>query len=149
MGRVAMETWEREFWAMMETILDGIEEFVTEVAKEVEAAVDAVVDVSETWVGQLEATITPDLEQRINDFLDPILEAYLGLELHLDETMQPMVHTVEPLFNDHPACMGCRHYHGQSYNGTMLVCGMHPFGWQEQEQKCPDWESFWKEDQSP
>ncbi len=148
MGRVAMETWEREFWAMMETIVDGIEEFVTEVAKEVEtaveAAVDVVIEVSETWVGQLEAAIAPDLEQRFNDFFDPILEAYLGLELHLDETVQPVMHTVEPLFNDHPACIGCRHYHGQSYNGTMLVCGMHPFGWEDQEQKCPDWESFWQ-----
>lgn len=143
-----METWESEFWVMMETIVDGIEEFVTEVAKEVEtaveAAVDVVIEVSETWVGQLEAAIAPDLEQRLNDFLDPILEAYLGLELHLDETVQPVMHTVEPLFNDHPACVGCRHYHGQSYNGTMLVCGMHPFGWEDQEQKCPDWESFWQ-----
>jgi hypothetical protein len=140
-----METWERELWVMMEAIVDGIEEFVTEVAKEVESAVDTVLEVSEAWVSQLEAAIAPDLEQRLNEFLDPILEACLGLDLRMEETIQPVVNTVEPIFNDHPACVGCRHYHGQPYNGVMLVCGMHPFGWEEQNQKCPDWESFWKE----
>jgi len=143
MGRVVMESWEREFWVMFETIVDGIEQFVTDVAKEVESAVDAMIEASEDFVDQLEAAIAPDLEQRVNDFLDPILEALLGLEGHLDETVQPVVNTVEPIFNDHPACIGCRHYHGQSYNGVMLVCGMHPFGWEEE--KCPDWESFWKD----
>lgn len=140
-----METWEREFWGMMEIIVDGVEQFVTEVAKEVESAVDMVLEASEAWASQLETAIAPDLEQRLNEFLDPILEAYLGIEGRMEETVQPVVNTVEPIFNDHPACVGCRHYHGQSYNGVMLVCGMHPFGWEEQDQKCPDWESFWKE----
>lgn len=140
-----METWEREFWVMMEAIVDGIEQFVTEVAKEVESAVDTVLEASEAWVEQLEAAIAPDLEQRLNEFLDPILEVCLGLDMRMEETIQPVVNTVEPIFNDHPACVGCRHYHGQSYNGVMLVCGMHPFGWEEQDQKCPDWESFWKD----
>ena len=25
-------------------------------------------------------------------------------------------------------CQGCRHRHGRSYSGTLLVCGMHPYG---------------------
>lgn len=36
------------------------------------------------------------------------------------------------------ACRGCRHYHGQTYGGTLLVCGMHPFG--VEEDACPDWQ---------
>lgn len=136
-----MDSWAREFWVMMETIVDSIEQFVTEVAKDVEEVVDAVVGASEEFVEQLEAAISPDLEQRFNELIDPILEAYLGFEVRMEETVQPVVNTVEPIMNDHPACVGCRHYHGQSYNGVMLVCGMHPFGWEEE--KCPDWESFW------
>lgn len=136
-----MESWAREFWDMIDTIVDSIEQVALEVAKEVEAAIELVIDASEDLVEQLETAIPPDLEQRLNDFFDPILEAYLGLELQMEETVQPVVNTVEPLLNDHPACVGCRHYHGQSYNGTMLVCAMHPFGWEEE--KCPDWESFW------
>lgn len=39
------------------------------------------------------------------------------------------------------ACIGCAHYHGVSYGygdrRQMLVCGLHPFGWDEK--RCPDW----------
>lgn len=36
------------------------------------------------------------------------------------------------------ACRGCCHYHGQTYGGTRLVCGMHPYG--VEEETCPDWQ---------
>lgn len=141
-----MESWAKEFLAMMETIVGEIEQFVTEVTKDVEEAVDAWIDASEELLEQMEAAIAPDLEQRINEFFDPLLEAYLGFEVTMGETVQPVVNTVEPLMNDHPVCVGCRHYHGQSYNNVMLVCGMHPSGWDGE--KCPDWESFWKDSSS-
>jgi hypothetical protein len=92
-------------------------------------------------VEQVQGSLAPDLEQRINEFIDPILEACLGFEGAVEETVQPVMRTVEPILNDHPTCVGCRNYHGQSYNGQMLVCGMHPFGWDGE--KCPDWESTW------
>jgi hypothetical protein len=38
----------------------------------------------------------------------------------------------------HPACVGCRNYHGYTYNGNLLVCGIHPYGWDDEN--CPDWE---------
>jgi hypothetical protein len=37
------------------------------------------------------------------------------------------------------ACQGCRHYHGRSYGGERLVCGMHPYGVAQDE--CADWEA--------
>ncbi|MDX2240506.1 MAG: hypothetical protein NW224_07475 [Leptolyngbyaceae cyanobacterium bins.302] len=138
-----MDSWANEFLVMIQTIVDEIEQFVADVTKDVEAAVDGLIDASEELIEHMEATIAPDLEQRLNDFLDPILEAYLGFEVSVSEAVQPVVNTVEPLMNEHPACVGCRHYHGQSYNGVMLVCGMHPMGWEDE--KCPDWESFWKD----
>ncbi|MBE9178610.1 hypothetical protein IQ268_08565 [Oculatella sp. LEGE 06141] len=36
------------------------------------------------------------------------------------------------------SCQGCCHYHGRVYGGNMLVCGMHPYG--AEEDSCPDWE---------
>jgi hypothetical protein len=33
-------------------------------------------------------------------------------------------------------CPDCHQYHGQSYGGNFLVCGMHPCGWSEGH--CPD-----------
>lgn len=46
---------------------------------------------------------------------------------------------VPPTPDRHAACIGCQHYHGRLYSGTLLVCGMHPFGWETGS--CPDWES--------
>ncbi|MEM6840441.1 MAG: hypothetical protein AAF609_26870 [Cyanobacteria bacterium P01_C01_bin.120] len=52
------------------------------------------------------------------------------------------------------ACVGCGYYHGHAY-GTQrdqripLICGMHPYGWQE-ELPCPDWQADSKSlDQAP
>lgn len=36
------------------------------------------------------------------------------------------------------ACQGCCHYHGQTYGGELLVCGMHPYG--VEGEHCPDWQ---------
>ncbi|MBF2026361.1 MAG: hypothetical protein IGS48_06280 [Oscillatoriales cyanobacterium C42_A2020_001] len=138
-----MESWAREFSEMMQSIVDGIEQLITEFTKDVEEMMDAFVEASEELIEQVETAIAPDLEQHINEFFDPIIEAYLGFEVTVGDSMQPVANTVEPLINDHPACVGCRHYHGQSYNGVMLVCGMHPYGCEEE--KCSDWESTWKE----
>ncbi|MBD2034869.1 hypothetical protein H6F76_07465 [Leptolyngbya sp. FACHB-321] len=35
-------------------------------------------------------------------------------------------------------CKGCRHLHGQSYGGTLMVCGMHPYG---NGEDCSDFEA--------
>lgn len=42
------------------------------------------------------------------------------------------------------ACRGCRHYHGRTYNGNFLVCGMHPYG--VETETCSDWESKQSDD---
>lgn len=141
-----MDSWLREFSEMMQSVVDDVEQFLTEVSKEFEGMVDAVFDASEAIAAQVQTTLAPDLEQRIDEFFDPILEAYLGFEVAIEDTVQPVVHTVEPMLNNHPACVGCHHYHGQVYNGVMLVCGMHPYGWEGE--KCPDWESTWKGQES-
>ncbi|WP_017314198.1 hypothetical protein [Mastigocladopsis repens] len=40
--------------------------------------------------------------------------------------------------NQYSACVVCKHFHGEEYGGNFLVCGMHPYGWQDGN--CPDYE---------
>ncbi|UBF25759.1 hypothetical protein K9N68_30120 [Kovacikia minuta CCNUW1] len=138
-----MENWSVDFSKMLEAMVKEVEQFLTDTAKDISEAVDAFVEASEEIVAQMQTTFEAEIEPRINEFLDPILEAYLGFEIVVEETTQPVVRSIEPFLNEHPACVGCRHYHGQSYGGTMLVCGMHPYGWEGE--KCPDWQSTWLE----
>ena len=42
-----------------------------------------------------------------------------------------------------PACVGCANYHGHAYglqraHRVVLICGIHPYGWQK-ALPCPDW----------
>lgn len=137
-----MEDWSFNFFEMMEVMVKEVEQFLTEVARDVGEMVDSLVEASEEVVEQMQMAFEAEIEPHLNEFIDPILEAYLGFEISIEETAQPVIRTVEPFLNEHPACVGCRHYHGQSYGGTMLVCGMHPYGWEGEQ--CPDWESVWK-----
>ncbi|MBW4595495.1 MAG: hypothetical protein KME46_21970 [Brasilonema angustatum HA4187-MV1] len=42
------------------------------------------------------------------------------------------------------ACQGCKNYHGRYYGGTVLICGIHPYGWNGDN--CPDYRTnFTKE----
>jgi len=45
---------------------------------------------------------------------------------------------VRPTAKRYPACRGCQHYHGYRYGEHLLVCAMHPHGWDDEQ--CPDWE---------
>lgn len=44
-------------------------------------------------------------------------------------------------------CLGCRNYHGVTYEGNRLICGMHPYGWDQGD--CPDWEGDAEPSSSP
>ncbi|MBW4654799.1 MAG: hypothetical protein KME20_17430 [Kaiparowitsia implicata GSE-PSE-MK54-09C] len=49
----------------------------------------------------------------------------------------------DALTSQPPGCQSCRHHHGVAYGygdrRTVLVCGMHPYGWQGRT--CPDWQA--------
>lgn len=118
-----MEAWQKDFWQLMEAVADGAEQFFDEMTEVVEG-------------------IVIEIDQVMSDAIEPILEAYLGLEVAVGEVAQPIVQTVNPILEEHPACVGCRHFHGQAYGGHLLVCAMHPYGVAEGVD-CPDKESIW------
>jgi hypothetical protein len=134
-----------DFFEALQAMMNEVDDFFTQVAKDVDYVVTSLVEAAEVFSAQVQTAIDADLdelEQNLTTFFDPIREAYLGFEINLQETAQPFTSTVEPMLNNHPVCVGCRNYHGQTYGDSMLVCGLHPYGWEGD--KCPDWESSWK-----
>lgn len=45
----------------------------------------------------------------------------------------------QPPIKQPAICKGCRHLHGQYHGGTLLVCGVHPYG---NGEDCSDFEGF-------
>lgn len=119
-----MEAWQKDFLQLIEAVADGAEQFFSEMTEVVEG-------------------IAIEIDQVMTDAIEPILEAYLGLEITVEEVTQPIVQTVNPVLEEHPACIGCRHFHGQAYGGNFLVCAMHPYGVLEGTETCPDKELIW------
>jgi hypothetical protein len=135
-----MEDWIKAF----ESVTDGIEQFFQDVSKDVSAAIDAWLELTDEFAEELDRAISPRLAQmddQIVEWIEPMVLALTGLESTIDQAVEPMTHTVEPLLNQHPICVGCRHYHGHSYNGVMLVCAMHPYGIVDGSDACPDKEA--------
>lgn len=83
--------------------------------------------------GFLSLLIDDDLSQRINQDRDNNNSNYPDFMVWFEEQK------VEPNSQVHPACINCANYHGRVYNGNLLVCGMHPYGWNDEN--CPDWEA--------
>jgi 8-oxo-dGTP pyrophosphatase MutT (NUDIX family) len=147
-----MDDWQKGFWELFEGTTEAIEQFVEEVTSVVE-------DLAE----QVTVEIASDIEQFFQDF-QTFLESAIALED--DSTLRDRIETLSTYLDDedaffqesleeiglslnpkidpstriHRACIGCRHYHGRVYRGNLLVCGMHPYGWEDDN--CPDWENL-------
>ncbi len=131
-----MEEWQKDWVKLCETLASGVEQFLAEVEEEMTEWVEAIAEISLDISEAVENLVFEDLEIYLSQWLEPITQ------LHLDTPAE------DPFYNptgeyasedrEHPACTGCRHYHGQVYGGTLLVCAMHPYGWEDTS--CPDWE---------
>ncbi|NJR62595.1 MAG: hypothetical protein HC769_29625 [Cyanobacteria bacterium CRU_2_1] len=136
-----MEDWQDDWIKTIESVADGVEQFLEDIGKGMGDAVDALIEFTEEMTEGVERAVSPGFDQidnHISDWLEPFLFVLTGLEETIDQAVEPVTHTVEPLLNQHPVCVGCRHYHGQAYNGTMFVCAMHPYGVAQDVDHCPD-----------
>ena len=149
-----MESWQQDWLKLFDTVTQGVHEWFEEVNRDLSEAADTLLNLSEevadeieTSLEQIDQVLAPKLAQwdeQIGQWIDPVLQAVWGIEATLDRAVEPVTHTVEPWLNQHPVCIGCRHYHGQEYNGNLLICAMHPYGMGEGEESCPDKEqSTW------
>jgi hypothetical protein len=123
-----MDDWQKEFWDVVDSVALGIEQFVQDVTQ----AVEEIHNEMATDIEQFfEEVFSVELELRIDE--NDLFPDHWG-ELS-DWLVNPRV---EPDPTTHPSCVGCQNYHGRIYGGNLLVCGMHPYGWQNES--CPDWE---------
>jgi len=123
------DDWTRDFWVVCDYA-----------ATEVEQAVGALAAVTQAIAADVEAAVA-DWEQ----FWDELWFGFAFDEedgfydgLPADESWEPVVMAEKPSARHHSACIGCQHYHGYIYGNQLLVCGMHPYGWEGDS--CPDWE---------
>jgi GAF domain-containing protein len=131
-----MEDWQKNLNEMLEAVSEEVEKFFGDVTE----AVDAIAILSEEVAHQVHNAIITEIDQFLNELVQPVIEVYYEFEQLTFEPDWPLTDSVEPSPQQHPACVGCRHYHGQVYSGNLLVCGMHPYGWDSEN--CPDWEGF-------
>ena len=138
-----MEKWQKDLFTAVETVTDEVERFFQGVTE----MVDTLWEISEEVTDQIQNTLATQIDQYLNELTEPMLEVYWEIEEAASELDQPFPYPVEPSPESHPACIGCQYYHGQVYSGNLLVCGMHPYGWEDEN--CPDWQqqdSDWKQD---
>ena len=136
-----MEGWQEDWSKALESVANEFEQFFQNVGREISEFTDTLLEFSEEIADELEQSIVPKLDQidhHMAEWLDPVLQAILGVETTIDRAVEPVTHTVEPWLNQHSVCIGCRHYHGQMYGGNLLICAMHPYGVDEGVETCPD-----------
>ena len=130
-----MEELQKNLVEILETVANEAEQFLLDISE----ALETFAVVSEEVAHELQTSISEDVER----FFSQVVEPFLGLNSQLEETFfedeWSVSDTEDSLQTQHPACVGCRHFHGQAYGGNLLVCGMHPYGWDGDN--CPDWES--------
>ncbi len=129
-----MENWRKDFLEIVENVTDEVEHFFVGVTE----IVDSFFEISETVAAQLQNTIATEFDLYLQDWAEPLFDVYTDIEDMMND-LEQLPHLVEPTSDLYPACKGCYHYHGHVYNGNLLVCGMHPYGWEDSN--CPDWES--------
>lgn len=139
-----------DWWKIFATAVEEVEQFFDEVGKAVETFTDEVGETIETVVEQVQENINLEVDQYIQDFFELIIEAGIEVEEILFEDFENMANESDFIFmrqdiptaKNHPACVGCHNYHGVVYNDNLLVCAMHPYGWDDEN--CPDWEGTGK-----
>ncbi|MTJ51771.1 hypothetical protein FJR38_03280 [Anabaena sp. UHCC 0253] len=136
-----MEQWQKDLIDMIETVADDVEQFFLGMNDMVDAFFEFTEEITEevqnTFLADIDAFSTLH-EQFLQDLAEPLLEIYWELEDIAEDVDPGFPYAVEPTLEKNAACIGCSHYHGQVYSGNLLVCGMHPHGWDDES--CPDWE---------
>ena len=148
-----MENWQQDWVKNVETATTGIEKFFQDVSKEMGSRALTLIELSNEIVEEVEQAIAPALDQletQFTEWLDPFLELGTELEAFLSDPYwidQISNFTDFPidLSIQHPMCEGCRHYHGEVYNGTPFICAMHPYGIVDGSEFCADKEAtLWR-----
>lgn len=154
-----MDEWLKQLQTQLHEAAKDSSDWFAEVSQQsnevieswVGASVETLQSIEERIESSIEDSLGPKIEQALENFDEQIDEAvdasiaflYQDITPWVEETTAPITRTVNPWLQNHPACIGCKFYHGTSYGDEMLVCGMHPYG--PEDRNCVDWESVWSE----
>ncbi|MGD1901997.1 MAG: hypothetical protein ACFB9N_07130 [Geitlerinemataceae cyanobacterium] len=154
--QVAFDRAANDFERQCDAAMESADRWLVETANEVETAatefvdrappeVRQVIDDAEQWLGEWGQAIDRSL-----DALDALLLDETDSEFRSDRGQQPYADPsddpnwfvplshVRPTPKQQPACQNCQNYHGYRYGENLLVCAIHPYGWDGEG--CPDWE---------
>jgi hypothetical protein len=146
-----MEDWHQDLNKTVEAAAQSIEKFFQEMSQEVGEATQNLLEFTDEMAEEMSKAIAPaldQLEQQITGWISPFAELEAELDAFFYDTQlldqfSDFTHpTIEPLSTQHPVCTGCRHFHGQMYNGTPFICAMHPYGIVDGSESCADKELF-------
>ncbi len=133
-----------DLWQQIEQAAGEVEGFFKDVSLAIEVLAEEVGKDWEDFTQEVEEIIVTEIEHCIEDAIDLIYESDLDTNISWEdfdnfvESEFMDITASKPSAENHPACVGCRHYHGKSYNGNLLVCAIHPYGCQDKT--CVDWE---------
>ncbi len=141
-----MDDWQKDLWRSIESFGDTVEGFLQDVEDSIERIGNEVInDLQETfntvfgpgteWDSFLEnPPFINELEELFGEIFPPTeYDGSSPFDFYPDNFINPKVN---PSASFHPACIGCSYYHGRVYEGSLLVCAMHPYGWDGDS--CPD-----------
>jgi hypothetical protein len=141
-----MHDWQTDWWKALDDLAQQVDRACQDLSHHLDELADAWMDSATALSEDIEAAIAPhlnDLDDHLHQWLDPIVDLILELDDLPPETTSyyddPFAPPQPATPQHHPACIGCHHYHGHIYSGTLLVCAMHPYGWDGDT--CPDWEA--------
>ncbi len=145
-----MDEWLKQLQADIHEAAKDSSDWFAEVSQQSNKAIESLAEASlnaiESFEKDLSDSITPALENFDAQVDEAIDASFLFIDQTLtpwiEETTAPLTNTVNPWLQNHPACIGCKFYHGTAYGEEMLVCGMHPYG-PDDDRNCQDWESVW------
>lgn len=143
-----MDEWLKQLQTTLDQAAQDSSEWLVGVSQKADQAIEEWVDSSLEAAQEIDQVIAPTLA-RLGEQMDSALDSGLvffdeQVAPWVEETTAPLTQTVTPWLQNHPTCVGCRNYHGGEYGEEMLVCGMHPYG--PEDETCPDWESVWPTD---
>ncbi|MDJ0680826.1 MAG: hypothetical protein QNJ18_13285 [Xenococcaceae cyanobacterium MO_167.B52] len=136
-----------DLWQQLEKAAEEVEEFFYDLSSTMEFLAEEVGKTLGNLTQEVEEIVVGEIERCVEDLIDTIYDADFeenGIPWdemgNLVESEFMDINTYQPSIENHPACIGCRHYHGKSYNGNLLVCAMHPYG--SENNTCVDWEGL-------
>ncbi|WP_036477567.1 hypothetical protein [Myxosarcina sp. GI1] len=137
--------WQQELWKQLEKTATEMEEFFNDASKAAESFAEEIGETVDDFIDRVQDVVANEIDSFVRDFIDLIDETEDNFEVSIWENFDELVEEdfmgvgfQRPTADNNPACINCAHYHGRIYDDNLLVCAMHPYGWQDDN--CPDWE---------